>query len=104
MKAILLCFAVLLAVSASGCAEKTEDRLLNAVECRELTARELDLSIQAGRVPNIDAAKKEKFVTRATQNCLETGQYTTAYLACVKASKSTDEWQQCGALVQAAKQ
>lgn len=104
MKAIFLCFATLLSASASGCAENAEDRPLNAAECRELTALELDLSIQAGRVPNIDAGKKEKFVVMATQNCLETAQYNTAYLACVKASKSTDEWQKCGALVQAAKQ
>jgi hypothetical protein len=103
MKAILLSCAALFVLSASGCAEKVEDRPLNAGECRELTTLELDLSIQAGRVPNIDAAKKEKFVTRATQDCLATGQFTTAYLACVKASKSTDEWEKCGSLVQAAK-
>lgn len=103
MKATFLSCAAILVLSASGCAEKVEDRPLNASECRELTTLELDLSIQAGRIPNIDAAKKEKLLTRATQDCLATGQYTTTYLACVKTSKSTDEWQKCGSLVQAAK-
>jgi hypothetical protein len=104
VRTILLSCALLLAVSVSACAEKIEDRPLNPDECRELAGLEVDLNMKAGSIPRLDAGRRAKLVTKTATFCAESGQYTTAYLACVKAAKSTDEWQQCGALVQAAKQ
>jgi hypothetical protein len=93
MKPFLIPCVLLLALSA--CKEAPKGRVLTPAECRELARIELEGNIKAGNLKGVLPSGREMLAARSAQLCIESGNLTTTYMACVKASKSPDEWPAC---------
>ncbi len=93
MKAIFIPCALIVALS--GCAEESRGRPLTAAECRELADLEMEQNIKAGNMRGVIPEGRKAIAARSAQLCVETGNFTTTYMTCIRRSRSPDDWKYC---------